>query len=88
MKILLSHHPEYYAQYIKATKIDLTVSGHAHGGQWRFFGQGIFAPGQGFFPKYTAGVHDDRLIISRGLGNPHPIPRFNNPPELVIVEIE
>lgn len=88
MKILLSHHPEYYAQYIKSTKIDLTLSGHAHGGQWRFFGKGVFAPGQGFFPKYTAGVHDDRLIISRGLGNPHSIPRFNNPTELVIVEIK
>ena len=86
-KILLSHHPEYYAQYIRATKIDLTLSGHAHGGQWRFFGRGLFAPGQGFFPKYTAGVHENRLIISRGLGNPHPVPRLNNKTELVMIEI-
>ena len=87
-KLLLSHHPEYYSRYIKNTNIDLTVSGHAHGGQWRLFGRGVFAPGQGFFPKYTAGVYENRLIISRGLANPHPIPRFNNPTELVIVEIE
>lgn len=86
-KILLCHHPEYYDKYIKSRMIDLTLSGHAHGGQWRFFGRGVFSPGQGIFPKYTSGMYDNRLIVCRGLGNPHSIPRINNEPEIVIVEL-
>ena len=86
-KLLLCHHPEYYPKYIRDRDIDLTVSGHAHGGQWRIFGQGIYAPGQGIFPKYTAGVHEGRLVISRGLANHTFIPRIFNPPEIVLLNI-
>ena len=84
-KVLLCHHPEYYEDYLEALPIDLIVSGHAHGGQWRFFGRGVFAPGQGIFPKYTAGVHDDRLVISTGLKPSGKIPRIFNEPEVVFV---
>ena len=56
-KLLLCHHPEYYPEYIKGRDIDLVISGHAHGGQWRVFGHGVYAPGQGFWPRYTAGLH-------------------------------
>ena len=87
-KVLISHHPEYYVKYIKQRDIDLTVSGHAHGGQWRFFGRGVFAPGQGLFPKYTAGVHDDRLVISRGLKKTVMPPRIFNSLEIVVIDIE
>ena len=87
-KVLLCHHPEYYAPYIKNKNIDLILSGHAHGGQWRFFGRGLLAPGQGIFPKYTGGMHDGRLIVSRGVGNPHLIPRINNKPEIILLSIE
>lgn len=85
-KILLCHHPEYYAEYLKDMPIDLIVSGHAHGGQWRIFGRGVFAPGQGLFPKYTHGVHDDRLVISTGLKT-NMIPRFFNSPEIVFIHV-
>lgn len=87
-RILLCHHPEYYPDYIKATGIELTVAGHAHGGQWEFFGRGIFAPGQGLFPKYTAGQYDGgRLIVSRGAANTVKIPRFFNPTEILLINI-
>ena len=87
-KLLLCHHPEYYARYLRPLDIDLTVSGHAHGGQWRFFGHGVFAPDQGLFPKYTSGVHEERLVISRGVCNTFPlIPRFFNPREVVVVTV-
>ena len=87
-KLLINHHPEYFEPYLKETTIDLILSGHAHGGQWRFFGQGIFASGQGFFPKYTWGMYDERMIVGRGLGNYNPIPRFFNKPELVIITLK
>ena len=86
-KVLLCHHPEYYEKYLKELDLDLIVCGHAHGGQWRFFGRGVFAPGQGLFPKYTSGVIDDRAVISRGLKKSRKIPRICNKPELVIVDI-
>ena len=87
-KFLLCHHPEYYTPYLKDLPIDLVVSGHAHGGQWRFFGRGVFAPGQGIFPRYTAGLHDNRFVISRGIGSHTIVPRIFNTPELVIITLK
>ncbi len=88
-KILLCHHPEYYPAFLRGTDAGLILAGHAHGGQWRLFGRGLFAPGQGVFPKYTSGVHDGRLVISRGLANTFfPVPRLFNRTELVVVRLE
>lgn len=86
-RILLCHHPEYFVPHVQKTSIELTVCGHAHGGQWRWFGIGTYAPGQGILPKYTAGVLQNRCVISRGLGNHTWIPRIYNTPELVLVEL-
>ena len=82
--ILLSHHPEYFPLIPEG--IELMLSGHAHGGQIRLFGRGLFAPGQGWLPKYTKGKYDDRLIVSAGLSNTaSPIPRLFNQTEVVFV---
>ena len=91
-KILINHHPEYWAPYIKDSGIGLTVSGHAHGGQVRIFGKGFLAPGQGFFPKYDGGVfyddNGDALVVGRGLCNTGGIvPRLFNPPEAVLIRL-
>ncbi len=86
-KILLLHEPQLYDKYrLQEQPVDLVVSGHAHGGQWRFFGHGVFAPGQGIFPKYTKGFYNGNLLVSAGMTNTAPIPRFFNPTEIVIVE--
>lgn len=87
--ILLCHHPEYFP--LVPENVELVLSGHAHGGQWNFYSfkdhrwRGVFAPGQGLFPKYTSGVYDGRLIVSRGLSNPTKVPRILNPTEVVYV---
>ena len=88
-RILLCHHPEYWPAYIRETDIDLTLSGHAHGGQWQipFTNQGIFAPGQHLFPKYTSGIYKNRLAVSRGMANTVCIPRFFNPREILLLEL-
>ncbi len=87
-KLLLCHHPEYYAQYLRERNFDLVLSGHAHGGQIELFGQGIVAPGQGLFPKYTGGVHENRLVISRGLANTFPlVPRLGNEREIITLTV-
>ena len=88
-KILLCHYPHYYPEHLENTSFDLILSGHAHGGQWRIFGRGVFAPHQGLFPKLTSGMHDGRLIISRGaVNNTKPIPRFFNPCEILKIKIK
>lgn len=88
--LLISHRPERQHEYTNAN-YQVTFSGHAHGGQVRLpFTQGLIAPNQGFFPKLTAGVHEEEahyLVISRGLGNPHVVPRVFNPPEIVSVTL-
>ena len=51
--------------------VSLALTGHAHGGQVRLPGVGgLYAPGQGAFPKYTSGLHrrsDTAMIVSRGI---------------------
>lgn len=92
--ILLSHRPEYLGDY-SLTGVDLVLCGHAHGGQWRIPGileNGIIAPNQGLFPKYTSGMftkRDTTMIVSRGLAKESTIvPRFYNRPEIVIIEVQ
>ena len=89
--ILLCHHPEYWPRFIRGRGIELTAAGHAHGGQWRFFGRGIFAPGQGLFPRYTSGIYregDEILAVSRGMTNSQPlVPRFFNPCEILLLSL-
>ena len=99
--ILLCHHPEYYLPYLQDRKIELVLAGHAHGGQWRFLGQGCFAPGQGILPRFTAGLYRGRrrarrdtslradaplLAVSRGMGNEVAIPRIGNPAEILCID--
>ena len=88
-KILMCHHPEYYKNHLLGLDFDLILSGHAHGGQWRILGLGIYAPNQGLFPKYTSGIYDGRLIVSRGVSNSvFPIPRIFNRCEVVHIRIK
>ena len=88
--ILLSHRPEYFNVY-QNKNIDLVLSGHAHGGQFRLpLGGGVIAPSQGLFPKYDAGAYTENgttMIVSRGVGNSIIPVRINNPPEIVIIEL-
>lgn len=88
--LLLSHRPETFAAYVEEG-IDLVLSGHAHGGQFRLpLIGGIVAPNQGLFPQYDAGIYTKNsttMIVSRGIGNSIIPIRFNNPPEILIVEL-
>lgn len=90
--VLLSHKPNHmklYSQY----NFDLVLCGHAHGGQFiiPFTRQGILAPDQGFFPKYTKGTYslkNTAMIVSTGLSKKYPlIPRIYNRPEIVTIDL-
>lgn len=91
--LLLAHRPELFGHY-QNRNIDLVLTGHAHGGQFRIPSVGgVIAPNQGLFPKYTEGifksdVDNTKMIVSRGLGNSVIPIRINNNPELVVVVLK
>lgn len=89
--ILLHHQPEYLESIMQDSNVDLVMCGHTHGGAVQIpFAGGVFAPNQGFFPKYDKGefdLYDTKMIISAGLGDAYPVLRLNNCPEISVVEI-
>lgn len=88
--LLLSHRPELFDIYCQY-EVDVALTGHVHGGQFRIpLLGGVIAPNQGFFPKYDAGLYErgnTSMVLSRGLGQSLIPFRVNNPPELVVVEL-
>ena len=89
--VLLAHHPERIWDYAR-TGVDLVLSGHAHGGQVRLFGHGLYSPDQGIFPRYTSGVYTSgktKLYVSRGAGNHSFLPpRIFNRPEIDLITLK
>ena len=89
--VLLSHRPELFEIYAD-NNMDLVLSGHAHGGQFRLpFIGGIVAPNQGLFPKYDAGLYieeNTNMVVSRGIGNSILPFRFNNRTEVIMIDLQ
>lgn len=88
--MLLAHRPELFQEYA-SQNVELVFSGHAHGGQVRLpvIG-GLFAPGQGWKPKYTGGfyyINSSALLVSRGLGNSEFPFRVFNRPEVILLTL-
>lgn len=93
-KILLAHHPELFNDYLEdpLKAPDLTLAGHAHGGQiiLPYFG-GLYNKSQGFFPDYDYGLfigeqdETKRMIINRGLGNSGFPFRINNRVHIITI---
>ncbi len=88
--LLLSHRPELFDVY-EDFDLDLVLTGHAHGGQFRLpFVGGLYAPNQWLFPEYDAGLYTEdgtNMIVSRGIGNSLFPFRINNRPEVIMVTL-
>lgn len=95
--LLLFHRANMF-DTIKDSGFDLILTGHMHGGQFRLpTGQGVIAPKSSWgsnspmlFPKYFAGRYQHKnttMIVNRGLGNPMPIPRLFNRPEITVIKL-
>ena len=89
--VLLSHRPELFEVYAEY-HLNLVLSGHAHGGQFRLpIVGGMIAPNQGLFPKYDAGLYNHEktnMVVSRGIGNSIFPFRVNNRPEVILIELQ
>jgi len=88
--ILLAHNPLQFDIYAKYN-VDLTLSGHVHGGMIRLpFIGALLSPERKFFPKYSSGVYEidgKKLIVSRGLGHSRPGIRLFNKREIVSITL-
>lgn len=89
--LLLIHYPTAVPARLSAFDFDLALCGHEHGGLIRVpkLG-GLYAPDEGLLPDYAEGYfafRNNAMIVSRGLGNSSWVPRFNNDPELVVVDV-
>lgn len=87
--IAVYHQPQYLDHL--AVKPDMSFCGHTHGGQIRLpFCRTLYAPGQGFMPKYGDGLYDfdgKKMYISRGVGTTVFPVRFFNRPEITVIEL-
>ena len=91
--LLLAHRNDRFAREYSLLGADLTLSGHGHGGIWRFpFVGGVFGTQRNLFPTHTAGFYSDNgasVFVSRGLGNsPRVIPRILNRPQVAVITLE
>jgi len=89
-QLALTHQPQLFDRF-KDSGVNLTLSGHTHGGQLRLpFVPTIYAPNQGLWPKYGAGFyhHNDAVLyVSRGIATTYFPIRFWNRPEIAIFEL-
>ena len=67
----LAHNPLYFNVYAEYG-VDLTFSGHVHGGVVRLpLLGGLLSPDRTFFPKYSKGLYkeeDKMIVVSPGIG--------------------
>lgn len=86
--IMLAHEPDIFPKI--STRVDLTLSGHTHGGQVRlpFMGPPIVPSRYG--QRYAYGhvtEGNGQMIVSGGLGCSMLPVRFGVPPEIVMIEM-
>jgi len=86
--MVMLEHRNHNLQLYSELGVDLVISGHAHGGYIRLpFVGGLLGTQRDWFPEYSAGVYERDgtvMLVSRGIGNHLPIPRFLNNPEVVV----
>lgn len=86
MKLLLAHNPLIFRQAARYT-VDLTLSGHTHGGQVK-----VRDPEKRLLPKrkLSSGLHrrkESQIYITRGIGTVVLPIRYQCPPEISLLEL-
>ncbi len=98
VRILLSHDPSHFARKVKNfhSTIDLTLSGHTHGGQLGFEIPGLRWSPVEYMYKYWAGLYTvsnkvtgttQHLYVNRGIGSIGYPGRVGIFPEITVIEL-
>ena len=92
LRICIAHVPTLFTDRLDRYDFDLGIAGHTHGGIIRLpVVGGLYSAEEGFLPDFDGGLthlhNGAELFVSRGLGNSGKIPRFNNTPELAVLDI-
>lgn len=85
--LLMAHEPDIFPQL--EDTVDLTVSGHTHGGQILPFGKPLIVPSR-HGTRYAYGQFAEgprQLIVSGGLGTTTIPLRIGRPPEIVLIDL-
>lgn len=89
-RILLSHDPTHWDAQVRATGIDLMLSGHTHGAQFGVkVGGTTYSPAQWVY-KQWAGLYREgaqQLYVNRGFGFIGFPGRVGMPPEITVLEL-
>jgi uncharacterized protein len=90
--ILLSHRPVVFPLAVKA-RINLTLAGHTHGGQFTIPAPGSVRPWSlaGLVSPYTLGLYESgqsRMYLNCGVGLTFVPARINCPPEIAVIHLE
>jgi hypothetical protein len=83
--VLLSHHPDFFFE-AAAVGVDVTLSGHTHGGQIKVLGRSICHSRFGW-REGRYGADAQQLYVSRGVGTTLLPIRYNAPPEVPVVRL-
>ncbi|HJQ67861.1 MAG TPA: metallophosphoesterase [Blastocatellia bacterium] len=87
--LLLAHSPNNFEEAARAG-IDLTLSGHTHGGQIALNLAGLVLTPAALATMFLAGlfrIGDSHLYVNRGLGTTGPPIRINAPPEITHITL-
>ncbi|HKV39321.1 MAG TPA: metallophosphoesterase [Blastocatellia bacterium] len=87
--LLLAHNPNAFPEAAKAG-IDLTLSGHTHGGQIGLSVGGMLITPVALATMFVAGhfkIGDSHLYVNRGIGTTGPPIRINAPPEITCLTL-
>jgi uncharacterized protein len=87
--LLLSHHPDLFCEAAHCG-IDLTLSGHTHGGQVTWFGTPLLPRGHYSRFAYWKGLHElkgSQLLVGKGAGVSVLPFRVGAPPEVLMIEL-
>ena len=87
--LLLSHHPDLFCEAAHCG-IDLTLSGHTHGGQITWFGTPLVGKGYYSHFEYWKGLHaseGSQLLVGKGAGVSMLPFRIGARPEVLMIEL-
>lgn len=84
-QILISHEPDVLSRMDLLT-IDMSLSGHTHGGQvyLPFISKKFLPIGGQLYRKGLYTLENTKLYVSSGIGTTHLSLRFGNPPEIIV----